>query len=137
MLENETSLRGTVTFTKRDLATDYYGDAEAIEALPTDVTHGKFSNSGEVDLAIANSGDGRMVIINGPLFADRAMPVVRTTKQVAVLKISTQAMLTTTKILIKFLSPAEKARQQSLKVKQQWQGQLLTLLTLYLTWAIA
>ncbi|MBT5137343.1 MAG: hypothetical protein HOM36_07280 [Phycisphaerae bacterium] len=74
VLENETSLRGTVTFTKRDLATDYYGDAEAIEALPTDVTHGKFSNSGEVDLAIANSGDGRMVIINGPLFADRAMP---------------------------------------------------------------
>ena len=74
VLENETSLRGTVTFTKRDLATDYYGNAEAIEALPTDVTHGKFSNSGEVDLAIANSGDGRMVIINGPLFADRAMP---------------------------------------------------------------
>jgi hypothetical protein len=74
VLENETSLRGTVTFTKRDLATDYYGDAEAIEALPTDVTHGKFSTSGEVDLAIANSGDGKMVIINGPLFADRAMP---------------------------------------------------------------
>jgi predicted outer membrane repeat protein len=75
LLENETSARSIVSFSVTSVATDHYADdAESYEAKPTDVTHGQFSDSGTVDLAIANNGDGKMVIILGPLFAQGFMP---------------------------------------------------------------
>ena len=69
LCENETNARSIVSFTVTHVQTDYYAaDPATLIARPTDVTHASFSGTSDIDLAIANSGDGKMVIIEGPLF---------------------------------------------------------------------
>ena len=75
LLKNDTSARSVVSFTVTSAVTDFYADfPDTYEAKPTDVAHGNFSTSGSVDLVIANNGDGRVVVIEGPLFAPAFMP---------------------------------------------------------------
>jgi len=69
LCENQTNARSIVSFTVTHAATDYYAsDPATLVASPTDVAHASFSGTADIDLAIANSGDGKMVIIEGPLF---------------------------------------------------------------------
>ncbi|MCH2147619.1 MAG: FG-GAP-like repeat-containing protein, partial [Phycisphaerales bacterium] len=63
-----------VTFNTVTHATDFYGDAEDIEALPKDVAHGNFNGDSFVDLAIANSGDAMVAVINGPVTSAGMFP---------------------------------------------------------------
>ena len=70
-LENQPNLRGNPNFVLFEIDAGYYTE-ETVR--PADVAAGKFSNSGEMDLAIANSGDSMMVVINGPIFNAGLMP---------------------------------------------------------------
>ena len=74
-LENTSASPGNITFTTYTHSTDFYAsDPSALEARPTDVTHGNFSSGSYVDLAIANNGDSQMVIFEGPIFTNALMP---------------------------------------------------------------
>ena len=73
LLKNETTVRGQVTLTESIIAADYYTD-DSVEVKPTDVAVGNFSDSGHIDLVIANKGDSMVVIVEGPLFSVGFMP---------------------------------------------------------------
>ncbi len=73
ILENviDTNL-GTGFIKQTDIATNWY--APTVDTLPTDVAIGNFNTPTSIDLAVANSGDGKLAIINGPIFAASFMP---------------------------------------------------------------
>ena len=66
----------TTGFTKldADIPTDFYGDAATLVALPMDVAIGNFNTPTSIDIAVANSGDGKLAIINGPILSTSFMP---------------------------------------------------------------
>jgi hypothetical protein len=75
-LQNVWDTNATLGFIKpiADIPTDFYGDAASLDTLPTDVAIGNFHTTTSVDIAVANSGDGMMAIINGPILAASFMP---------------------------------------------------------------
>ncbi|MBC8201155.1 MAG: VCBS repeat-containing protein, partial [Planctomycetes bacterium] len=75
ILVNEGTVRDVVTFTALDppIPADYYNPSA--DVFPTDVALGNFSDDNVLDVAIANNGDSRLVIINGPLTVPALMPI--------------------------------------------------------------
>lgn len=77
VLENVWNLDDTVPFIRLpgDIATDWYASNPGThDALPTDVAIGNFNTPTSIDLAVANSGDGVMAIIHGPILVTSVLP---------------------------------------------------------------
>ena len=76
VIENIWNIDSSIGFTKlvTDIPTDFYGDAATLAALPTDVAIGNFNTPTSIDIAVANSGDGMLAIINGPILSASFMP---------------------------------------------------------------
>jgi len=75
ILINEGTSRDAATFTALvpPIPADYYNPGA--DVFPTDVALGNFSDDNLLDIAIANNGDSRLVIINGPLTIPSLMPI--------------------------------------------------------------